>query len=109
MVEYGAYPSWLLTGEDVQPLIHTNSSDVFSAKWDVLLPAMTETNQKLQALHEEIGDSAMCKHEQLADNLVKVSYENGTTVYVNYNKADRTADGETIPAMGYLVKGGDAQ
>ena len=55
LVEYGAYPSWLLTGDDVQPLIHTNSSDVFSAKWDVLLPAMVQTNAKLQALHEAIA------------------------------------------------------
>lgn len=109
LVEYGAYPSWLLTGEDVQPLIHTNSSDVFSAKWDVLLPNMTEINAKLKALHGAIDGSAMVNHEQLTADLVKVSYANGTAVYVNYNKVDCTAEGETIPALGYLVKGGDAQ
>ena len=109
LVEYGAYPSWLLTGEDVQPLIHTNSSDVFSAKWDVLLPNMAEINAKLQALHTAIDGSAMVDHEQLPGDLVKVSYTNGTVVYVNYSKADCTADGETVPALGYLVKGGDAQ
>lgn len=109
LVEYGAYPSWLLTGEDVQPLIHTNSSDVFSAKWDVLLSTMTEINGKLAALHETIGGSAMAKHELLDTDVVKVTYENGTAVYINYRKADVNADGITVPALGYLVKGGDAQ
>ena len=108
LVEYGAYPSWLLTGEDVQPLIHTNSSDVFSAKWDVLLPTMAEINAKLQSLHDAIGGSRMLKHEQIDADVVRVSYENGTLVYINYRKADVAADGMTIPAMGYLVKGGRA-
>ena len=108
-MEYGAYPSWLLTGEDVQPLIHTNSSDVFSAKWDVLLPTMTEINTRLQALHEVIDGSAMVKHEVPEADVAKVTYENGTVVYVNYRKTDVTADGMTVPALGYLVEGGDAQ
>ena len=109
LVEYGAYPSWLLTAEDVQPLIHTNSSDVFSAKADVLLPAIKDINAKLQALHQEIDGSAMVKHELLDTDVAKVTYGNGTVVYVNYRKVDVTADGLTIPARGYLVKGGDAQ
>ena len=108
LVEYGAYPSWLLTGEDVQPLIHTNSSDVFSAKWDVLLPTMVDVNARMQALHDAIGGSAMMKHELLAQDVVRVTYANGTTVYVNYRKTDATADGVTVPALGYLVKGGRA-
>ena len=109
LVEYGAYPSWLLTGEDVQSLIHTNSSDVFTAKWDVLLPTMTEINAQMQSLHEAIDGNAMAKHELLDTDVAKVTYENGAVVYVNYRRADVSADGVTIPALGYLVKGGDAQ
>ena len=109
LAEYGAYPSWLLTGEDVQPLIHTNSSDVFSANWDVLLPTMKEVNARMQALHEAIGGSAMVEHAQLDTGVVRVTYENGTAVYVNYRKTDADVDGVTVPALGYLVKGGDGQ
>lgn len=109
LVEYGAYPSWLLTGEDVQPLIHTNSSDIFTAQWNVLLPAMTETNAKLLALHEAVGGSAMVRHECLDQDVAKTTYQNGTTVYINYRKTEYTVDGVTIPALDYLVKGGDAQ
>ena len=109
LVEYGAYPSWLLTGEDVQPLIHTNSSDVFTAQWNVLLPAMADINAELQALHEAVGGSVMVGHKCLAQDVARVTYQNGAVVYVNYRKTDYTADGLTIPALGYLVKGGEAQ
>ena len=109
LVEYDAYPAWLLTGEDVQPLIHTNSSDVFSAQWHVLLSNMAEINAKLQELHAVIDGSAMVNHELLDTDVVKVSYANGAQVYINYRRTEVTADGVTIPALGYLVKGGDAQ
>ena len=109
LVEYGAYPSWLVTGEDVQPLINTNSSDVFTAQWSVMLPAIQETSAELAALHERLGGSAMVNHERLDADVVRVTYENGVRVYVNYRRADYTADGLTIPALGYLVEGGDGQ
>ena len=83
--------------ERLNPLFSVNPKDTLN------VPA------KLQALHTAIDGSAMVDHEQLPGDLVKVSYTNGTVVYVNYSKADCTADGETVPALGYLVKGGDAQ
>ena len=38
-----------------------------------------------------------------------MTYENGTLVYVNYRKAEAAIDGVSIPALDYLVKGGDAR
>ena len=109
LVEYGAYPSWLVTGEDVQPLINTNSSDVFTAQWNVMLPTIQKTSAELAALHARLDGAAMVNHERLADDVACVTYANGVRVYVNYRRADYTAGGLTIPALGYLVEGGDAQ
>ena len=109
LVEYGAYPSWLLTGEDVQALIHTNASDVFTAQWEVLLPTIAKTDEKLRALHEAIGGSAMVAHERLAQDVARATYANGTVVYVNYRKTDYAASGVTIPALDYIVEGGGGQ
>jgi hypothetical protein len=70
---------------------------------------MAEINAKLQALHEAVDGSAMTAHDILTTDVVKVSYANGTEVYVNYSKKDVTVDGVTIPALSYLVEGGGAQ
>ena len=109
LVEYGAYPSWLITGEDVQPLIYTNSSDVFTAQWSVMLGKVLETDAELKALHEQLDGAAMVDHTRLAEDVVCATYANGVRVYVNYRRTDYTADGLTIPALGYLVEGGDAE
>ena len=109
LVEYGAYPSWLVTAEDVQPLIYTNSSDVFTAQWNVLLPAIQQTDATLRQLHAAIDGAVMVNHERIDTNVARTTYANGVTVWVNYRRTDYAADGLTIPAMSYLVEGGDGQ
>jgi hypothetical protein len=73
--------------------------------WAVPHGSLTE----YELLHEAIGGSTMAKHELPDTDVAKVTYENGTVVYVNYRRADTVVDGVTIPALGYMVKGGDAQ
>lgn len=110
MVEYGAYPSWLLTGEDVQALINTNSSDIFTAKWDVLLPRALVIDDALAALHAQLDGATMVAHEIIDSDVVRVTYSDGTALLINYRRADCTAEGVTIPAQSWLVlKGGEAQ
>lgn len=109
LVEYGAYPSWLVTAEDVQPLIYTNSSDVFTAQWNVLLPAIQQTDATLRQLHAAIDGAVMVNHERIDTNVARTTYANGVTVWVNYRRTDYTVDGLVIPAQGFLVEGGDEQ
>ncbi len=110
MVEYGAYPSWLLTGEDVQALINTNSSDIFTAKWDVLLPRALVIDEALADLHAQLDGASIAQHQIVDSDVVRVTYSNGTVLLINYRRADYTADGLTIPAQSWIVlKGGEAQ
>ena len=46
-------------------------------------------------------------HEQIAKDVYKTTYENGTSVYVNYSDEVYNAQGIKIEAQNYLrVKGG---
>jgi len=48
----------------------------------------------------------MLEHAQLEEGLVRVRYENGYTVYVNYQAEDRECDGVSVPAQSVeVVKG----
>ena len=46
----------------------------------------------------------MTDHEILENGLRKVTYSGGTVIYVNYIGTDLTADGVTVPAMGWAVQ-----
>lgn len=68
--------------------------------------AVKEYNQ----MKEQLGDIAgkrMLKHTVLRDNVIKVTYEGGKNVYVNYGNNDVTVEGVKVGARDYVaVKGG---
>ena len=43
------------------------------------------------------------RHERLSDTLVKVTYENGARVYVNYASEAASADGVEIAGQSFMV------
>ena len=46
------------------------------------------------------------EHKAVADGVVRVTYSNGARVYVNYNSADCTVDGITVPQLNFVVERG---
>ncbi len=103
MVESGIYPSFYLTWEETSQLLYTNSSDLYSLEFETYRNTVAEYDAELRALAEKTGDSCITRHETLSKGVVKVVYENGVTVYVNYTDKDYTADGITVEALSYKV------
>ena len=104
-VEMGYVPFFELTYNNTEELMYTNYQSLFSAEytaWEerVAWAAKQFTQGPLAAL----SDQLIVKHERLSDTLVKVTYENGAKVYVNYADVDARADGATVPAMGWIVQ-----
>ena len=62
---------------------------------------------KISQVLDLVQGAKITKHEMEAVGVVRVSYDNGRTILVNYNSEEVVCDGETIPALGCLVKGGN--
>ena len=101
MVESGMYPSFYLTWEDSSQLIYTNSSNLYSLEYDSYRDTIVEYDTQLRALAEMTGDACIENHEVLKNGLVKVSYDNGVVIYVNYTETALSADGLTVDALSY--------
>lgn len=108
MVEYGAYPSHIVTGEDVQDLINTNSSDIFTAKYTVMKESILNIDRILRSFHEEIGASVITDHEIPADDVALVTYDNGAKVLVNYRRSTYEHEGVLVPGQSFVVMKGGA-
>ena len=104
MIESGTYPSFLITKESSSELIYTNSSDIYSSEYSSYKETIKEYADKLSEFNEKVGDSKITDHKILEPGVIKVTYENGTKVYVNYNPKDVTADGITVGAMSYKAE-----
>lgn len=101
MVESGMYPSFYVTAEDSSKLIYTNSSNLFSLEYTSYRDTIAEYDKALKALAEKVGESCIISHEILDNGLVKVTYDNGIRIYVNYTESELSADGLTVAAMSY--------
>ena len=55
------------------------------------------------------SDSGIVSHEIISDGVRKTVFENGVTVFVNYNDFEETVAGEKLEALSFKVKEGDKQ
>lgn len=107
MIEYGAYPSFLLTGMENYKLKHTPVSELYSTRFEDwrenILSIYNEVNSALSRVegNEIIGRTV------IQSGLVKVDYQNGLSVLVNYTQSNRQYDGMTIPAQGFAIAEGE--
>ena len=104
MVEYGTFPSFILTYEEPVRLRRTNSSWVYVSGIDIFEPRILRYSNELGYLHNRIDGSAMERHVILAPGVNMVIYENGLQIIINYNRESfTTADGIEIDAESFWV------
>ena len=104
-VEMGYVPFFELTYDNTEELMYTNYQSLFSAEYTAWQERVAEAaKQFTEGPLAELCGELIVRHERLTDTLVKVTYEHGAAVYVNYADADAQADGITVPAMSWTVK-----
>ena len=109
-VEMGYMPYFELTWSSTEELMYTDYQSLFTAQYSAWL-------DKVSAIAADFADgdlhnlrtALMMEHTKISSDLIRVRYDNGMQVYVNYADHDQQADGLTIPAMGYLVTKEGAQ
>lgn len=110
-IEYGCLPHFELTQESPTLLQDTGYNTLFTCENEEWIGRVLElyTELKTQVWPYTAGGVAMTSHEEVENELVRVTYSNGTVIYLNYGETDQTVDGAVVNAMDYLVMGGNAE
>lgn len=119
MIEYGAAPHFTFTGKPSSEMKYTGLNGMYSTtyknktdasegetiySWDELAKSVyAEVNDALK----NVTSAGMIKHETLASGVVKVTYDNGVTIYVNKQDTAADADGVQLAAKSYEVRGAE--
>ena len=93
---------WIYASNSV--LKETDFDHLYSVNYEAWFDRAVETYQRM---NEELGylaDKIIVSHTILQNGVVKVVYEDGSRVYVNYQTFDVKVDGVTVPARDYLVR-----
>ncbi len=111
-LESGSCPRFTFCWEDPSIFAHTEDMDYmayFSTQYRDYLSQAAGLYSQYNAFYQLVRSAQPVSHEVLSGSLRRVVYDNGVTLYVNYGKADAQADGVTVPALGYVVREGEAQ
>lgn len=106
MIEYGVYPSFILTWTDSTTLQDTPSEDLFSTAFADWKDRIAEIAKEMQQALSAFEGAKMLQHDVLEEGVVRVTYDNGKSLYINYTNAQTVADDVTLPAEGFMIKEG---
>lgn len=102
-VEYGCMPYFKLTYQESVLLLKTEYNHLFTSCYlywiDTAVDIYEEFNQRIGDLWTEI----IVSHEKIGDDIYKVTYGNGSRVYINYNESPVHVDSFNIKEMDYIV------
>lgn len=104
MVEYGAAPHFVFTWQDATEMKYSGMNSSYATAFDTWVGTAAEVYREANECLGGVTNAVMVSHEILPDGLRVVSYDNGTVIYVNYSDKTLSADGVSVPAMGYTVK-----
>ena len=103
LIESGVRPSFLLTWEDPIELQNTNSSDIYSSRYELYGDMIAEWYMILNDLHRTVGANGMIMDHQRSGDMVCVTWDNGTRVYLNFGDNAGEMDGVELDSMSYKV------
>lgn len=107
-VEYGTYPSWYVSNEDSVELINTASSWIYSSQYSVWKDSIIREYGEINEALKSVTGACIQDRVPLDEDVVRVDYDNGVSIYVNYSQTDWTGDGVTVGKETYLVHAADA-
>lgn len=106
LMEQGARPSFLLTWEDPIELQNTNSAGIYSSRYELYADMIAEWYLALNELHNAVGTTGMIVNHEMKGDMVCVTWDNGTKVYLNFGEKTDTMGGYILESMSYKVVNG---
>jgi len=101
---------WILTSADEIEFIQAylskdfNAEYYFQTQFDRWKDKIGDYYAMYNDFYQKVKDAEIKNHEVISEDLVKVSYDNGVTVYINYSDKTQRVDGETIEPLSYTIK-----
>ena len=107
LVEQGARPSFLLTWEDPIELQNTNSSSIYSSRYELYKSMIVEWYAELSELFAAVGENGVIVDHIRSGDMVKVVWDNGTQVYLNFGDKPGEMEGVALEKLSFKVVNGN--
>ncbi|QVK18405.1 hypothetical protein KHQ81_01425 [Mycoplasmatota bacterium] len=104
-VEYGTYPSYLISNKSSYYLKNEIFNDIFGIEYDLYRNLIADEYHYVNEALKHVIDSKIISHHIVHEGLVEVTYDNGIIIIVNYNNQEMNYLGKVIEGKNYIVIG----
>ncbi len=109
-IETGSAPDFTVIAADNSDVKYTKYDQYYAVNYDTIKDSMEDVTATVTKALSDVYGSKMVNHEQLTNNVVAVTYDNGNVVVVNYGDTAYTSPYGVVEGGSYLTaKGGNAQ
>ena len=98
-IEYGAAPCFMFVADSEKVSNEPFYSYLYAARADKWLDAAADAYNRMAEILSSVQNSVMTEHRTLESGVVRVVYDNGKAVYINYNSVTKTADSIALQPM----------
>lgn len=102
-IEYGVAPSFVVTACDSFDLYKTAQEDYFSTNFNDWEGYIYEAYDMISKALQPVQGQAIKEHVALEDGFIRVTYENGVKIYVNYTGTVKSDGSIEVEANGYRI------
>lgn len=103
MIEYNIYPSVLLTNKEAYELRFTNFEYLNSTQFDLWKSLVVGSYDAVSNALNYVRGAQIINHQYIANGVCEVTYNNGITIYINYNNYDYSDGQLSIEPYQYMV------
>lgn len=103
MIEFGAYPSFLLTSEPSRLLAKTASKEVYTSEYSIWKDDVVEQYSLIKETLDQVKGEAIVSRNIPLLGVSEVTYTNGVKIIVNYTSKPYSSQGIEVPAKGFAV------
>jgi len=106
-IEYGNIPNYILTYKSSELLRDTDFNHLFTSHYKDWVQPISEVWNEFNNNFASFYNLPMIDHQYIDDNVVRITFENGTMVYLNYRDQEFKKDSVEIAPMDYAIKMGN--
>lgn len=107
MIDYGVYPSFLITAQSSHLLSKTNSNDLYATSYTNLRSMIQVISREVTNALAPVKGEQIISREVVSPDVVLVTYSNNTKIMINYSNRMYKYENYTIQAQDYLLLEGD--
>lgn len=103
LIDFGVYPSFIVTEESSKALLETDLENIYSSSFEDIKPAIVRYYEFVNDALKHVSGEQIINREVIDNGVVKVTYSSGTYIVINYLDVPYTYLAQTIEAKNYKV------